>query len=27
MGIGDPFYLDEKKMIMHALGQWTEVGC
>ncbi|XP_060590030.1 uncharacterized protein LOC132745206 isoform X3 [Ruditapes philippinarum] len=24
MGIGDPFYLDEKKMILHALGQWTE---
>ena len=25
IGIGDPFYLDEKKMILHALGQWTEV--
>ncbi|KAL4218125.1 Coiled-coil domain-containing protein 60 [Mactra antiquata] len=24
IGIGDPFYLDEKKMILHALGQWTE---
>lgn len=21
-GIGDPFYLDEKKLILHALGQW-----
>ena len=25
VGIGDPFYLDEKKMILHALGQWNEV--
>lgn len=24
VGIGDPFYLDEKKMILHALGQWSE---
>ncbi|XP_052764388.1 coiled-coil domain-containing protein 60-like isoform X4 [Mya arenaria] len=24
IGIGDPFYLDEKKMILHALGQWAE---
>ncbi|XP_053383271.1 uncharacterized protein LOC123540234 isoform X2 [Mercenaria mercenaria] len=24
IGIGDPFYLDERKMILHALGQWTE---
>ncbi|KAL8561389.1 hypothetical protein ACOMHN_063316 [Nucella lapillus] len=24
-GVGDPFYLDEKKMILHALGQWDEV--
>ncbi|XP_076437921.1 coiled-coil domain-containing protein 60-like isoform X2 [Babylonia areolata] len=23
-GLGDPFYLDEKKMILHALGQWDE---
>ncbi|KAL5013469.1 hypothetical protein ScPMuIL_007739 [Solemya velum] len=23
-GIGDPFYLDEKKLILHALGQWNE---
>ncbi|XP_064652339.1 LOW QUALITY PROTEIN: coiled-coil domain-containing protein 60-like [Lineus longissimus] len=23
-GIGDPFYLDERKLIMHALGQWDE---
>ncbi|KAK7489376.1 hypothetical protein BaRGS_00019320 [Batillaria attramentaria] len=23
-GIGDPFYLDEKKLILHALGQWDE---
>lgn len=26
VGIGDPFYLDERKMILHALGQWTEVS-
>lgn len=25
-GIGDPFYLDEKKLILHALGQWNEVS-
>lgn len=25
-GIGDPFYLDHKKMILHALGQWEEVS-
>ena len=25
-GIGDPFYLDPKKLILHALGQWQEVG-
>ncbi|KAH3897211.1 hypothetical protein DPMN_021397, partial [Dreissena polymorpha] len=24
IGIGDPFYLDQKKMILHALGQWSE---
>ena len=24
-GIGDPFYLEEKKLILHALGQWDEV--
>ena len=24
-GIGDPFYLDQKKLILHALGQWQEV--
>ncbi|RUS71523.1 hypothetical protein EGW08_020708, partial [Elysia chlorotica] len=23
-GIGDPFYLDEKKLILHSLGQWDE---
>ncbi|XP_070209322.1 coiled-coil domain-containing protein 60-like [Littorina saxatilis] len=23
-GIGDPFYLDEKKLILQALGQWDE---
>lgn len=23
-GIGDPFYLDERKLILHALGQWDE---
>ncbi|KAI0207680.1 hypothetical protein LSAT2_007661 [Lamellibrachia satsuma] len=23
-GIGDPFYLDQKKLILHALGQWQE---
>uniref|UniRef100_K1R5N5 Uncharacterized protein n=2 Tax=Magallana TaxID=2171616 RepID=K1R5N5_MAGGI len=21
-GLGDPFYLDEQRMILHALGQW-----
>ena len=25
-GIGDPFYLDQKRLILHALGQWQEVG-
>ncbi|CAG2189766.1 unnamed protein product [Mytilus edulis] len=25
-GIGDPFYLDEDKLILHALGQLSEVG-
>ena len=25
-GIGDPFYLDQKKLILHALGQWQEVS-
>jgi len=25
-GIGDPFYLEEKKLVLHALGQWDEVG-
>ena len=25
VGIGDPFYLDHKKLILHALGQWDEV--
>ena len=25
-GIGDPFYLDQKKLILHALGQWEEVS-
>lgn len=25
VGIGDPFYLDHKKLILHALGQWNEV--
>ena len=25
-GIGDPFYLDEKKLILHSLGQWDEVS-
>ena len=24
-GIGDPFYLDEDKLILHALGQLPEV--
>ena len=24
-GIGDPFYLDQKKLILHALGQWDAV--
>jgi hypothetical protein len=24
-GIGDPFYLDEDKLILHALGQLSEV--
>ncbi|XP_012938416.1 uncharacterized protein LOC106011861 [Aplysia californica] len=23
-GLGDPFYLEEKKLILHALGQWDE---
>ncbi|ELT98833.1 hypothetical protein CAPTEDRAFT_210878 [Capitella teleta] len=23
-GIGDPFYLSEKRLILHALGQWDE---
>ena len=25
-GIGDPFYLDQKKLILHALGQWEDVS-
>ena len=25
-GIGDPFYLDQRRMILYALGQWNEVG-
>ena len=25
-GIGDPFYLDERKLILHALGQWHDVS-
>ena len=25
-GMGDPFYLEEKKVILHGLGQWQEVG-
>ena len=25
VGIGDPFFLDQKKLILHALGQWDEV--
>ena len=25
-GIGDPFYLDQKALILHALGQWDEVS-
>lgn len=25
-GIGDPIYLDNKKLILHSLGQWDEVG-
>ena len=24
-GIGDPFYLDEKKLMLHSLGQLNEV--
>ena len=24
-GMGDPFYLEEKKVILHGLGQWGEV--
>lgn len=25
-GLGDPFYLDEQRMILHALGQWDSVS-
>lgn len=25
-GLGDPFYLDEQRMILHALGQWDAVS-
>ena len=25
-GIGDPFYLDKKKLILNALGQWNPVS-
>ena len=25
IGIGYPLYLDQKKLILHALGQWDEV--
>lgn len=24
-GIGDPFYLEPKKLVLHALGQWDNV--
>ena len=26
-GIGEPFYLDEQQLILHALGQWDSVSC
>ncbi|KAL3889727.1 hypothetical protein ACJMK2_002056 [Sinanodonta woodiana] len=26
VGIGDPFFLEEKKLILHALGQWNEAS-
>ncbi|KAK3578243.1 hypothetical protein CHS0354_011560 [Potamilus streckersoni] len=26
IGIGDPFFLEEKKLILHALGQWNEAS-
>lgn len=25
-GLGDPFYLEPKKLVLHALGQWDEVS-
>ena len=26
LGLGDPFYLDQRRLILHALGQLDDVG-